>query len=104
MRLAEQIYCLTQGFPREEQFGLTSQMRRTAVSVPANIAEGWGRSGKKELRHFLAISMGSLKELETHLILSQRIGLLCHEQTNPILEETTILGKQILALIRSLER
>ena len=104
MTIAEQVYSLTRPFPREEMFGLTSQMRRAASSIPANIAEGWGRMGTKEFQRFLQIAMGSLRELETHLLLSQRIGLPKMEQIQPILESSTILGKQILSLIRSLEK
>lgn len=104
MDLAEKIYLLTKAFPTQEQYGMTSQMRRAAVSVPANIAEGWGRTGTKEFQRFLQIALGSLRELETHLILSQRVGLSQEAQVKPLLEITTILGKQILSLMRSLER
>jgi len=104
MDLAQQVYGLTAGFPREERYGLTDQMRRAAVSIPANIAEGWGRSGTKEFQHFLAIAMGSLRELETHLLLSQRVGLSTEDRIHPLLDTATILGKQLLSLTRSLER
>lgn len=104
MLLAEKIYCLTRSFPKEEMFGLTNQMRRAVVSIPANIAEGWGRSGTKEFQHFLSIAMGSLRELETHLILSQRVGYCQKEAVEPLLQITSSLGKQILTLQRSLER
>ncbi len=104
MLLAEEVYTLTKGFPREEMFGLTSQIRRAATSIPANIAEGWGRSGTKEFQHFLNIAMGSLRELETHLILSQRVELSKLDQIQPLLETASILGKQLLALMRSLEK
>jgi four helix bundle protein len=76
MDLAEQSYLATREFPREEQFGLTSQIRRAAASIPANIAEGQGRGSTKEFLHHLSIARGSLMELETHLLLSQRVGLL----------------------------
>ena len=104
MELAERIYQLTKAFPVQEQYGMTSQMRRAAVSIPANIAEGWGRTGTKEFQRFLQIALGSLRELETHLMLSQRVGLSQEAQVKPLLEITTILGKQILSLMRSLER
>ena len=104
MELAEKIYLLTKAFPVQEQYGMTSQMRRAAVSIPANIAEGWGRTGTKEFQRFLQIALGSLRELETHLILSQRVGLSQEAQIKPLLEITTILGKQILSLMRSLEK
>jgi four helix bundle protein len=76
MDLAEQSYLATREFPREEQFGLTSQIRRAAASIPANIAEGQGRGSTKEFLHHLSIARGSLMELKTHLLLSQRVGLL----------------------------
>ena len=75
MDIAAELYRLTKAFPRQEQFGLTSQIRRAASSIPANIAEGWGRQSTGEFRHFLRIAQGSLRELETHLLLSQRVDL-----------------------------
>lgn len=104
MNLAELAYRLTKTFPREEMFGLTSQIRRAASSIPANIAEGWGRQGTKEFQQFLRMAQGSLRELETHLLLSQRIGISTDQQTQPLLQELTILSKQLLALNRSLQR
>jgi four helix bundle protein len=76
MKLAEECYNITRKLPREELFGLTSQIRRSAASIPANIAEGQGREHTKEFLNHLSIARGSLKELETHLLLSQRVGLL----------------------------
>jgi four helix bundle protein len=73
MRLVQEVYALTTSFPKEELFGLTSQMRRAAVSVPSNIAEGSARNGTKELIHFLSIATGSLAELDTQLELTKML-------------------------------
>lgn len=72
--LVEEIYVITQQFPKEELYGISSQMRRAAVSIPSNIAEGSVRSSKKETSHFIDISIGSTAELDTQLIISQRLG------------------------------
>lgn len=74
VELVESIYQVTAAFPREEAFGLTGQMRRAAVSVPANIAEGAARNSMKELLHFLGVASGSLSELDTHLEIAGRLG------------------------------
>ena len=76
IRLVEAVYKATESFPKPEQFGLAGQMRRAAVSVPANIAEGAARSGTKELLHFLSIARGSLSELDTHIEIGLRLGYL----------------------------
>lgn len=102
MTLAEQAYSLTRQFPREELFGLTSQIRRAASSIPANIAEGWGRDTTGEFQQFLRIAQGSLRELETHLLLSQRVGISQSERIQPLIENSAILGRQLIALQRSL--
>lgn len=104
MQLAEDCYRVTRRFPREEMFGMTSQIRRAASSIPANIAEGWGRSGTREYMQFLRVAQGSLKELETHLILCQRVGLLAREPEQKLLKVTGDLGKMIRSLINSLGR
>ncbi|MGH8225777.1 MAG: four helix bundle protein [Gammaproteobacteria bacterium] len=75
IKLVEQTYRMTRHFPREEAYGLTSQMRRAAVSVPSNIAEGAGRGGRKEFIQFLSVARGSLCELETQLIVAKKLGL-----------------------------
>ncbi|HEY9069978.1 MAG TPA: four helix bundle protein [Candidatus Ozemobacteraceae bacterium] len=103
MDLAETTYRLTKTFPREELFGMVSQIRRASTSIPANIAEGRGRQGTREFLQFLRISQGSLRELETFLLLARRVGYCTELQIQPLLNETTILSKQLLALQRSLQ-
>jgi len=76
LSIAEQSYHLTRLFPEEELFGLTRQIRRAATSVPANIAEGYGRDNPGDYLHMLRIANGSLKELETHLLVAERVGLI----------------------------
>ena len=104
MDVVEACYQLTHDFPREEAFGMTSQIRRSAASVPANIAEGYGRDGRREFVHFLRLAQGSLKELETHLLISQRVGLARSGEVELILEQTSRLGKMILTLYRTLQQ
>jgi four helix bundle protein len=102
MALAESVYRVTSVFPREEQFGLTAQARRAAVSIPANIAEGYGRESTASYVNFLRIAQGSLKELETHLILASRIAFATAASIDPLLEETDQIGRMLRSLIRSL--
>ncbi|MCO6496336.1 MAG: four helix bundle protein [Chitinophagaceae bacterium] len=102
--LAVITYQLTNFFPKEELYGMTSQLRRAANSVPANISEGWGRNNNKEFRNFLRIANGSLKELETHLILAEKVNLCSLKQIQPLLEISEILGKQILSFQRSISQ
>jgi four helix bundle protein len=88
--LVVDIYKATAGFPNEEKYGLTSQMRRSAVSIPSNIAEGAGRNSDKEFCHFLAVAHGSSYELETQVIVSERLNLInkeiCDDLCNKIME------------------
>ena len=76
IRLVKDVYTLTANFPSSETYGLTNQMRRSAVSVPSNIAEGAARNGSKEFLHFLGIARGSLSELETQIVIAREIGYL----------------------------
>jgi four helix bundle protein len=85
-------------------FGLTSQIRRAAASVPANIAEGYGRESTQSYVQYLRIAQGSLKELETHLLLSVRIGFLESAANDPLLAQSDEIGKMLHSLIRALQR
>jgi four helix bundle protein len=102
MNVAEMSFHLTRPFPREELFGMTSQIRRTAASIPANIAEGYGRGHRNEYCQFLRIAQGSLNELETHLLLSVRVGLTSEDAVATILECCNEIGRMLGALVRSL--
>jgi len=103
MALAEACDVLTRQFPREEQFGLTSQIRRAAGSIPANIAEGHGRENTGNFVQHLRISQGSLKELETHLLLADRVDVLPENHLQQLRAQCESLGKMLRALIRSLQ-
>ncbi len=96
------IYRLSEGFPRTEVYGLTSQVRRASVSVPSNIAEGYGRGSRKEYLQFLSIAQGSLKELETQTIVAQRLNYATVAQADRVLSESEVVGKMLGSLIRSL--
>jgi four helix bundle protein len=104
MTLAQACYQLTRAFPKEETFGLTSQIRRSAASVPANIAEGYGRENTKGFIQYLRISQGSLKELETHLLLAERVGVTGKRDVYLLITQCETIGKMIRSLIRSLQR
>jgi len=95
--LVEEVYCITKAFPSEEQFGITAQMRRAAVSVPANIAEGAARSSRKEFVKFLYVSLGSLSELETELIIAEKLNYIRHSAIFGTVED---LRKKMLNFIR----
>ncbi|WP_199118452.1 four helix bundle protein [Pedobacter sp. ASV28] len=101
---AAHIYKLTAAFPKEETYGLTSQIRRCAVSVPSNIAEGSGRQHPKETIQFLAIARGSLYELETQLYVSFDIGFISEIQLSECLMQIEALGKLINGYIRYLNK
>jgi four helix bundle protein len=104
MDLAELCYIVTKPFPRDEAFGMTAQIRRSAASVPANIAEGYGRDNAGSYVQFLRIAQGSLKELETHVILACRVGLMRLEEGDGVLSRTEGIGKMLRSLIRALLR
>ena len=101
--LVDSIYKLTANFPSQETYGLISQMRRAAVSVPANIAEGYCRNHKKELRQFLYVALGSLAELETHSVIAQRQGFLTTQQVEDHIERRAAsVRNKTLAFLRSM--
>ena len=92
------VYELSKEFPDDERFGLTSQIKRASVSVPSNIAEGAGRNSNKEFNQFLGISTGSLFEVETQLIIAEKLKFLTKEQINPVLEKSNELIKMTKSL------
>lgn len=102
--LADNIYDLTTTFPKEEIYGLAQQMRRCAVSVASNIAEGSARSGTRELIQFLSIAHGSLAELETQLIIAHRRKFIAQEAYDKTLQMCTSIGKMLIRLQQSLQR
>ena len=104
MDLAEACYRLTAKFPREEAYGLTSQIRRAVVSIPANIAEGYGRNSRGAYVQFLRIAQGSLKELETHILIAGRLELADPQSSDAALAACDAIGRMLLGLIRQLER
>lgn len=103
MKLCENIYEITKEFPSEEKFGLTSQLRRSAISIPSNIAEGAGRNTNGEFKQFLGISLGSLFELETQLMLSIKLDLSKHGIIDSSLLLIEELRKMIFGLQKSLK-
>lgn len=100
MELVTAIYRLTQKFPKEELYGLTSQLRRAAVSVPSNIAEGQARQTRGEFRQFLGHARGSLAEMETQFLIAQRLGYV--EEASDIPERIAETGRVLNGLISSL--
>jgi four helix bundle protein len=102
MDLAAGVYRLTRAWPKEEVYGLTSQARRAAAAIPANIAEGYGRQSTASYAQFLKIARGSLKELETHLLLAERVGLGPEGACAEALAQADELGRMIGSLIMSL--
>lgn len=96
------VYQITQSFPKEEIYALTSQMRRSASSIPANIAEGSGRRNSGEFRQFLHIALGSASELETYLIISERLEYLNKEDVERITDLLNEVMKMLVGLIRKL--
>jgi four helix bundle protein len=104
MDIAEKCYFLTKLFPKDELYGMVQQIRRSAASIPANIAEGYGRRTTPEYIRFLNIAQGSINELETHLILSERVGLSQTKDIEPIISLLREESRMIIALIKKLQQ
>jgi four helix bundle protein len=102
MDLAVAVYGATKSWPKEELYGLTSQVRRSASSIPANIAEGYGREVRGSYQQFLRIAQGSLKELETQILIAERTGIAPERTTASLLERAGSVGKLLRLLIRKL--
>lgn len=98
------VYKATDGFPKEEKFGLTSQIRRAVVSIPANIAEGAGRQSPKEFAHFLSIAQGSASELETEILIAYRLDFLSKEKYSDLYQELDQVGGLITGLSQFVKR
>jgi len=98
------VYRATEGFPKEEKFGLTSQLRRAAVSIPANIAEGAGRKSSKEFAYFLSNSQGSASEVETELLIASRLSYM--QEANYLSLRATLdeIGRMLTGLSKSLDK
>ena len=102
IRLAEEIYRLSARLPKQEIYGLASQLQRSAISIPSNIAEGHGRNSNEEFDHFLGIALGSLAELETQVILAQRLGYLSEKEIALALQIADDIGNMLKALQKNL--
>ena len=104
MDLVVMCYQAAKTFPKNEIYGLTSQLQRSAVSIPANIAEGHQRKYSKEFLQYLSIAYGSLAELETHVLIAERLRYIDKNQSKGLLDQTAELGKMINGLKRSVEK
>lgn len=102
MDVAGSVYILIRKLPKEEQYALSDQMRRAAISIPSNIAEGQARNSTKEFIQFLAIANGSKAELETQLLLCERIGYFTGSDISGVIDQLQEVGKMLTALIKSL--
>ncbi len=100
MELSTEIHEITKEFPKQETYGITSQMRRASVSIPSNIAEGSGRKGNKEFTQFLFIANGSAFELYTQIIISKNVGYISNETKENLLNKLTCIQKMLFSLIQ----
>jgi four helix bundle protein len=103
MTLVEQVYALTKRMPVEERYGLVSQLRRAAISIPSNIAEGHGRETTKEFTHFISIARGSLAELETQIEIAVRLNMITDVESLPLIDTCDELGRILRGLRKSLD-
>jgi four helix bundle protein len=98
MELVTEIYQITRIFPKDERFGLISQLRRAAVSVPSNVAEGYGRNSRNELHHFIGQARGSLCEVETQVELAKNLGFLKEELATELSKKVAEVGRLLTGL------
>ena len=104
IELVEEIYKLCENYPNDERFGIVSQLKRAAISIPSNIAEGSARNSQKEFIQFCYISLGSLSEIETQLIISEKLKFLPQENLKKVLLNIETLRKKLLNFIKYLKR
>ena len=104
IELVEEIYKLCENYPKDERFGIVSQLKRAAISIPSNIAEGSARNSQKEFIQFCYISLGSLSEIETQLIISEKLKFLPQENLKKVLLNIETLRKKLLNFIKYLKR
>jgi four helix bundle protein len=104
MDFVEAVYQVSKTFPKDELFGLTSQVRRAAVSIPSNVAEGQSRRSSREFLQFLSIARGSLSEVETQLIISKRLNYLSREQLTDLKHKSAELGRVINGLTNAIQK
>lgn len=102
IEIVKDIYELTRSFPKDEQYGLTSQMKRSAISIPTNIAEGFKRYHAKEYRQFLHVALGSAAELETELIIARELGFVPEDRLKSLFEKLDHLARMISSLLKKL--
>ena len=102
MTLVTEIYKISKGFPRDEVYGLTSQMRRCAISIPSNMAEGYGRNSTNEYIHFIRVAMGSLYELQTQIEISMNLYYLNRDEFDKLYELSREIERMLSSLIRKL--
>jgi four helix bundle protein len=103
MDLVEMVYKVTGQFPKEELYGLTNQLRRAVVSIPSNIGEGQGRNSRNDSRRILTISHGSLREVETQILIAERLHYLNQAQTEPLMSLSSEVGRLINGLCNSID-
>lgn len=102
IEVVEDIYKITKNFPKEEIYGLTSQLRKSAVSIPSNIAEGFAKFSNKEYKQFLFISLGRFAELSTQIIIALRLGYFENKEADKLLNEIDEISKMTMSLIKKL--
>lgn len=102
IELVKDVYRLTEMFPKQEMYGIVSQMRRSAISVPSNVAEGFKRFHNKEYRQFLYVTLGSCAELETQLTIAKELGYIQEDKEAMLLEKLDHIGRMITSLLKKL--